>query len=398
MRAIAEGHDTMGNAAERLAAIRREFPVLERQAYLNTGTAGPLPRRVTQALTRELERQLLDGRGGVDHYLQQYFPLRAELREQFARLLGATADEVAITHHTTEGMNTVVWGLNWQRGDEIITTSHEHEGALLPIYAAARRFGLSVRIVDIAEGDIVGAISAALSPRTRLVVASHVTFTTGTVLPVAKIAAESHRVGAFLAVDGAQAAGVIPVDVRALDVDAYAAPGQKWLCGPEGVGALYVRRSCISEVSPTYMGGFATRDFHAVDRSGYFLPGHGATRYEGGTIYWPLLFGMREGLCWLEESIGWEWIFEQSATMTQRCREILSDVQGVTIHSPVSNIGLTAFSVAGVEPEAMTSALARRGVVIRSLHYPEWLRVSTGFFTSEDELDRLQAGLRAACE
>ena len=199
----------------------------------------------------------------------------------------------------------------------------------------------------------------------------------------------------MLAVDGAQSAGIIPVDVRALDVDAYAVPGQKWLCGPEGVGALYVRASRISEISPTFMGHFATRDFHAVDRSGYFLPGHGATRYEGGTIYWPLVFGMREALCWLEESIGWGWIFEQSARITRACRDILSELPGVTIHSPDRHIGLTAFSVAGLEPEATASALAQRGVVIRSLHDPEWLRVSTGFFTSEDELHRLRAGLQA---
>src|SRR5207244_1120193 len=120
-----------------------------------------------------------------------------------------------------------------------------------------------------------GAISAALSRRTRLVVVSHVSWLTGAILPVAEIAAETHRVGGLLAVDGAQSAGTILVNVHALGVDAYAVPGQKWLCGPEGVGALYVRSGRISELSPTYVGHFAVRDFEAVDRSGYFLPAPG---------------------------------------------------------------------------------------------------------------------------
>jgi L-cysteine/cystine lyase len=377
------------------AAIRRELPVLARYAYLNTGTAGPLSRRTGDAVTRELERQVHEGRGTVDHYVDVYLPLRAALRAQFAQLLGATADEIAITHHTTEGMNIAVWGLNWQAGDEIVTTTAEHEGALLPVYAAVRRFGLTLRMVDIgaADADVVGRIAAALSHRTRLVVTSHVSYHTGTVLPVAEIAAEAHRVGAFFAVDGAQSAGTIPLDVKALGVDAYAVPGQKWLCGPEGVGALYVRSDRIGELSPTYMGHFALRDFDAIDLSGYFLPGAGATRYEGGTVYWPILSGMRESLRWLNDDVGWQWIYTQTATITERCRQLLARTPGVTIHSPDGNVGLTAFSLAGCDPDMTVSALVERGVIIRSLHDKAYLRVSTGFFTGEDDLLRLREGL-----
>jgi L-cysteine/cystine lyase len=387
----------MGDPVERLKGIRQEFPVLERQAYLNTGTAGPLPRRVSDAVTHELERQLLEGRASADHYVQAYFPLRAELRTQFARLLGAAANEIAITHHTTEGMNIAVWGLNWQPGDEVVTTTDEHEGALLPIYAAARRHGLTLRIVDIGstDEDIVDAIARAMSHRTRLVVTSHVSYRTGAVMPVAEIALEAHRVGAFFAVDGAQSAGTIPLNVQALGVDAYAVPGQKWLCGPEGVGALYVRSDRISELSPTYVGHFAIRDFDATDLSGYFLPGAGATRYEGGTVHWPVLRGMYESLRWLEQDVGWEWIYARTAATTRRCRELLAEVPGVTINSPNQHVGLTAFTLDGCDSEATASALLERNVIIRTLHHTPWLRVSTGFFTSEDELMRMAEGLVA---
>jgi L-cysteine/cystine lyase len=384
----------MNEPGDRLAAIRRELPVLERWAYLNSGTAGPLPARVSQAIAQELERQVRDGRADVDHYIHAYFPLRTELRERFARLLGATSDEIAITHHTTEGMNIALWGISWRAGDEIVTTTDEHEGALLPISTIARRFGVTLRIVDLgdSEASAVEAITSAINHRTRLVVVSHVSYQSGAILPVAEIVDAAHRVAALCAVDGAQSAGTIPLDMHALGVDAYAVPGQKWLCGPEGMGALFVRRDRISALSPTYVGHFATRDFEASDLSGYYLPGAGATRYEGGTVFWPGLVGMCESLRWLEK-VGWDWIFERTATMTRRCRELLTEIPGVTIHSPERHIGLTTFTVAGSKPEATVSALAARGVLIRSLHHTNWLRAATGFFTSEDELTRLGEGL-----
>jgi L-cysteine/cystine lyase len=115
-------------------------------------------------------------------------------------------------------MNIAVWGINWQPGDEIVTTAEEHEGALLPIYTAARRLGLTLRIVEVgaSDADTLAAIASALTARTRLVVVSHVSYRTGAVLPVKDIAAEAHRVGALCAVDGAQSAGTIPLNVRAL--------------------------------------------------------------------------------------------------------------------------------------------------------------------------------------
>jgi L-cysteine/cystine lyase len=377
-------------------AIRQELPVLERLVYLNTGTAGPLPRRTAAAITAANERQLLDGRASFSVYMEDYFPLLDDVRARFARLLGADVAEVAITHHTTEGMNIAIWGLNWQPGDEIVVTTHEHEAGLLPAYAAARRFGLGLRVVDTGSGDadtVAAEVIAALSPRTRLVVMSHVTFTTGAVLPVQPIAAAAHRQGALVAVDGAQAAGAIPVDVHALVIVFYAGPGQKWLCGPEGVGALYVRKTCLSALAPTYIGGFALRDFNSMDLTGHFLPAPDARRYEQSSIYWPALYGMQESLRWLEEDIGWSWLFARTADITASCRAMLSEMPGVTVHTPTQQGSLTAFTVAGQEAQATATRLGEQGIVIRPIPHYDWLRVATGFFTTEADLERLRDGL-----
>jgi L-cysteine/cystine lyase len=375
--------------------IRHELPVLERLVYLNTGTAGPLSRRTAAAITAANERQLMEGRASFSVYMEDYFPLLADVRARFARLLGADVEEVAVTHHTTEGMNIAIWGLNWQPGDEIVLTTHEHEAGLLPAYAAARRFGLGLRVVD-ASGDadtVAAEVISALSPRTRLVVMSHVTFTTGAVLPVQAVATAAHRQGALVAVDGAQSAGAIPVDVHALDIDFYAVPGQKWLCGPEGVGALYVRKACLSALAPTYIGGFALRDFDAVDLTGNFLAAPDARRYEQSSIYWPALYGMQESLRWLEEDLGWSWLFARTAAITARCRALLSELPGVTLHTPAQQGSLTAFSVAGIEAQAAATQLSEQGVIIRPIPHYNWLRVATGFFTTEADLERLREGL-----
>jgi L-cysteine/cystine lyase len=385
----------MTQSSGQLAAIRRELPATERVAYLNTGSVGPLPRPVAQAIAAENERQLLEGRASYRYYMEVYFPLLERLRARFARLLGAAADEIALTHHTTDGLNITVWGLPWQPGDEIVTTTAEHEGGFMPVYAAARRFGLRLRVADIGPGDDnPDQIIAALSSRTRLVVMSHVMWKTGAVLPLAEIAAAAHRVGALVAVDGAQSVGAIPVNVRDLDVDFYAVSGQKWLCGPEGTGALYVRRDRLSELAPTFTGYFTLSAYPAADSTGYFLPASGARRYEISTVNWPVLMGLEAGLRWLDETVGYDWIFEQGRAMTERGRAMLADRPGVTVHSSSYAARLTAFSVAGLEPLAASNALSEMGVIIRSLHDPERLRVSTAFFNNEDDLARLGDGLQ----
>jgi L-cysteine/cystine lyase len=384
--------------SERLAAARRELPVTERLAYLNTGTASPLPRGTAQAIAAEAERQLLEGRSNFKRFFEDYLRLFNDLRARFARLLGADEDEIALTHHTTEGMNIAVWGLNWQAGDEIVTTDAEHEGGFMPVYVAAQRLGLTLRVAEIGDGqDAAERVIAALSPRTRLVVVSHVLWKTGVVLPLADIAAAAHRLGALVAVDGAQAVGAIPVDVRGLGVDFYAAPGHKWLCGPEGTGVLYVRRERLSELAPTFAGFLTLKfDTHPVaDQTGYFLPAPGARRYETSTLYWPALFGLSESLRWLEETLGYDWVFAHGHAITRRCREMLAAMPGVTVHSPPAAAGLTALSMAGLDPTKASTALAEMGVVIRPVPDPDRFRVSTAFFNSEDDLARLCEGLQS---
>ncbi len=376
---------------------RAHLPAVRRWAYLNTGSFGPLSRPAEEALAAWSHRQLEEGRIRPGLW-DEMNALAAHLRKRFARLIHASPESVALTHHTTEGMNIATWGLRWRAGDTLVTLSTEHPGGMLPVYAAARHHGLDVRVVAHTEGDteasLLAKLEKAITPRTRLVAVSHVSWKNGMVLPIQEIAALAHGRGALLAVDGAQAVGAIHVDVRALDADFYAFPGQKWLCGPEGVGGLYVRPECLDLLQPTFVGYASLRDGDAWDETGHFIPAPGARRFETSTVYTPGLAGMAAGLAWLE-SLGFARIFARVQEMAQLCRRELATVPGVELLSPNPSAGLTVFRMAHSPPEEVVTFLARRGVLVRSVRRPDRIRISTHFFNTPEEIARLVAGLQA---
>ena len=379
-----------------ISAIRQDAPATLASAYLNAGTNGPLSRYAAEAIAAANESQLTDGRIGPGVY-EKSLAISTDLRAAFARLLGGDDDEIALTHHTTDGMNIAVWGQNYQPGDEIVTTSLEHPGGLVPILVAAKRFGVTVRVVPVEISDdgptTAKKIIAAITPRTRLVTVSHVSWKSGVVLPLREMAQRVHAVGGLLAVDGAQSAGALPIDVGALDVDYYAIPGQKWLCGPDGVGALYVRRERILDTQQTFAGGAALRDGNAWDTAGNYLPGTTARRFEVATVYKPALAGMLASLRWLE-GLGYPAIYERIQALTAHCREALAAIPGVTVYTPAAQAGLTSFNIDGVDPVQASARLGELGVLIRSVSGPVLLRASTSFYNDESDVEKLRQGIQ----
>src|SRR3989442_6599018 len=211
-------------------ALRAEFPVLRRLAYLNAGTDGPLPARAVEAATSELDREARDGRSRA--HFERRSELARELRRAYAGVLGCEPKDVALTSCTSEGMADVVAGLPLEPRDEILTSDEEHPGLLGALAAARELRGVSIREVPLAR------IADEVEPRTRLVACAHVGSVSGSTAP-----AELADVEVPVLLDGAQGVGAIAGDVHALGCDAYAGAGQKWLCGPDGTGMLYLRAS-----------------------------------------------------------------------------------------------------------------------------------------------------------
>ena len=224
------------------AALRSEFPVLARVAYLNAGTDGPLAAPAVAAAREELESALAAGRSTA--HFERRFALQDELRRGYARVMGCEVADVALTTSTSEGIGAVMAGMDLGPGDEIVSSDQEHPGLIGPLKAARDR-GADVRRGPFPE--LADAVRAA----TTLVACSHVGWISGEVAP-----AELASVDVPVILDGAQGAGAVPVDVQALGCAAYAAAGQKWLCGADGTGMLYVAREFrerVRPISPSYV-------------------------------------------------------------------------------------------------------------------------------------------------
>ncbi len=213
---------------------RAQFPVLDRFAYLNAGTFGPMARTVADAVAAEQRRALEEGRinrAAFERFIEQ----RPLVRGKFADVLGVPPENVALTTSTTESCNVVLNGLDLQEGDEIVTTDSEHFGLIGPV-AASRATVRVARIRDRPADEAFDAILAEVGSNTKLLALSDVTWILGHRLPWLEL---RQGTGVPVLVDGAQSVGAVPIDIA--EADFYTVSGQKWLCGPDLTGALYVR-------------------------------------------------------------------------------------------------------------------------------------------------------------
>ena len=282
------------------AEARALFPVLERLAYLNAGTFGPVAQPTADAVRAQLDDELEHGRFGKE-YFERMLGLRTEARAALGSLVGAPPEQVSLTGSTTDGCNIVLGGLGLGPEDEVVTTREEHFGLLGPLHASGAR----VVVVD-ADPE---AILAAVTPRTRLLALSQVLWTTGRVLPVREL---REQTGVPVLVDGAQSVGAIPVDVQGLDF--LTISGQKWLCGPDATGALVVADPERLRVArPSYFSQTA------YEETGSYEPAVGAARFDPGWVATASLAGLVAAL-----ALPPEWRFERAAAMAARCRELLA--------------------------------------------------------------------------
>ena len=377
-----------------LQKIRQELPAVQLQHYLNTGTFGPLPGIVIQAIEERLQTELQNGRLGAKAF-EGMFAIYTGTRQKVARFLNASEDEITLTDNTGEGMNIVSYGLNWQEGDEVITTNHEHISALAPLYQLRDRYGIVIRVADLglqADRPAVEAIEDLITPKTRLISMSHVTWTTGAVLDVQGVARVAHKHDILVLVDGAQSAGAISIDVKKLEVDFYAMPMQKWMCGPDGTGALYVSNNALSKIHSTYVGYWSVKHEEGIE----WELNANAQRFELGGRQTAALNGQSAALSWLEEVVGYEWMFERISQLNNYAYQQLKQVPGLTLLTPQPGAsGILSFTNEGKnDKEIVTTLFEQHKILIRNIPETHALRVSTGFYNTEEEIDTLVEALK----
>ncbi|HYF27701.1 MAG TPA: aminotransferase class V-fold PLP-dependent enzyme [Baekduia sp.] len=355
------------------ARLRAAFPVLQRTAYLNAGTCGPLAAAAVQA-GQDAERLALE-EGRATAYYGRLMDLRQRLRAAYAAVLGGRAEDVALTTGTSEGLVTVLLGLPLGEGDEVLTSQTEHPGLLGPLIAARERLGITVRTAPLAE------LPEAVGPRTRLVACSHVDWTSGAIAPTAGLAGLDVPV----LLDGAQGVGAVDVDVEGLGCDFYAGSGQKWMCGPVGTGMLWVSpawRERLVATGPTYVAladpsaglGARLRD----DAGRFDTPAMSLATVATALAAHDLL-----------ADAGWPEVRARAREQAAWLADRLADAGRVV--APRAATTLVSWELD--EPVARVEALAAAGVVVRSLPGTPYVRASVGAWNDEDDLDRLLAAI-----
>jgi L-cysteine/cystine lyase len=350
--------------------FRDEFPVLQNTADLNAGTDGPIPRAAVEQARVELAAQLTQGRTGP--HFERRRELMDQLRAGYARVLGCEAEHVAVTSGTSSGLGWVLAGLDLGPHDEIVTSDAEHPGLVGPLIAARHR-GAKVRAVPFAE------LANAVDAQTTLVAASHVSWITGEVAP-----AELAHVNVPVILDGAQGAGAVPVDVHALGCVAYAAAGQKWLCGADGTGMLYLQPEFgerVRTISPGYMAfADASKGLDSMLRAE-------ARRFDGALPREAV--GCSAAALEVLEREGLDAIFARAHDLADRLADALRD-SGRTI-APRGRSTLVSWEMD--DPEAARERLGEQDIVVRNLPGHPYLRASVGAWNDESDLERLLAAL-----
>ena len=386
---------TMTERAARWAWLREQTPVLRDTVYMNAGFQGPMSEPVALAMREWLERELREGPTSRP-LLEARRALGARYRAVVAQMVGADADEIAITDNTTHGINLVTGGLAVEAGDGVVTTGIEHSSGIVPAYYLRDRRGAELHIVPLAAEDSPGsmleAFGGAIDGRTRLVLISGISYSTGQRLPVAEIVALAHResAGARVLIDGAQTAGHEPLDMHASGVDAYAIPMHKWMCGPGGLGALYVRRDRIAELEPAAVAGHASAGY---DFEGHFTPERNSIqKFELTTVSGVLLAG---GVATVEQYLasGPGAVWERARALNVAAEQRFARIPGVTVASPrgeATRTGLFTFRAEGIDAAVLAAHLWFAGhVVCRSVREVAAVRLSLHAYNTEAELERV---------
>jgi L-cysteine/cystine lyase len=351
--------------------------VLEQFAYLNAGTFGPLSRATLDEMAKLRRWEGKHGRGGKE-YFESMLARRDVVRALLAEQISVPAEHVTLTDSTTQGVHIVVSGLALGPGDEVVTTDAEHFGLTGPLAAS----GADLRIATVrnaAAADIFELIHAQVTPRTRLIAISAVSWIDGTCFPWQELR-EATNVPVL--VDGAQSAGAIEVDATAADF--YTVSAQKWLCGPDATGALFVADPESLPPRLVAYPGAASYDI----AEGTWEPKAGALRYDPTFTPATSLVGLEAALRELPAGR-----FERARELAERCRELLIG-EGYVVVTEQGQGTLVSFRWAG-DTAAAAASLYDQGVIVRELPGTGLLRASVGWWNDGSDLERLVEALAA---
>jgi selenocysteine lyase/cysteine desulfurase len=396
MRALAAKHQINAGGGNVIAHddeaywnnVRQLFPLSREWAYLNNGTFGPSPYPVIEAMHASQMEADRDGNyGSYD-----------STPPKIAKFVGANADEIALTHNVTEGINLACWGVPLNRGDEVIVTTHEHVGNMLPWMNREKVHGIVVKKYTPAPtaGETLNRINELITKRTRVIATPHLPCTQGQVLPIKEICRLAKDKRLFSLIDGAHGAGMMPLDLHDIGCDTYASCCHKWMLGPKGTGFLYVRKEFQDTMQAFYMGGGTADEkwdlmTDPVTMGNYAPSAH---RYFGGTQANGLYAGVNAAIDFIE-TIGIENIHNRIKSLGKYTQDRLlgfgNKIELLTPTEERSRCAVNGFRIKGFDYHKFFDICYASKVRIRAV--PEnglnCLRVSTHIYNTKEEVDKL---------
>jgi len=387
--------------------MRDLCPALQNKTYFNYGGQGPLPSPSLEAITTSWVR--IQELGPFTTDVWPYIATEVNsTRRLLAQCCGVPPHRLAPTENVTSGCVLPLWGLPFAEGDRLLIGDCEHPGVVSACVELARRQNLAIDVLPVKHlrGDqaqcdaaVIEAITQTLTPRTRLVVLSHLLWNTGQVMPIAAVADQlnQHPQQPFLLVDAAQSFGQIPVEEAAAAADIYAFTGHKWACGPEGLGGVALSERVVAEAAPTVIGWRSLRDESKADLTSSDLFHHDSRRFEVATSCVPLMAGLRSSLQLLDQAGSAQQRWDRIQTLSGRLWKALQELERVTPLLEVTPAsGLVSFQIKGdVPPAEHVKQLGAQGLWIRDLADPSCLRACTHISTTEDDINALVAAIRA---
>ena len=381
-----------------ISQYRQTIPALHNKTYFNYGGQGPMASSTLDSI--QAAHQTIQSLGPFGSAVNQWMQTEGEqTRQVLAKDLGVSPQTVVLTEDVTVGCNIALWGMSWRQGDHILLSDCEHPGIFAAVYELQRRYGLEVSVFphlsQLNSAHPLATVEAHLRPTTRLLVASHILWNTGQLMPLTELCQLCHERSQPVRVlsDAAQSVGMLPLNLAETGVDFYAFTGHKWYCGPAGLGGLYVSPEAMAELAPTFIGWRGI----TMDKQGQptgWQPD--ARRYEVATSNVALCSGLRSAIAthnhWGTTEERYFRICQLSSSLWGKLNSLRA-VQCLLKSPPES--GLVSFQIfqegnaSSTLHQKLVAYLESQQFFLRTLLSPSCVRACIHYFTTESDIDRL---------
>ena len=375
-------------------SIRKQYMLAPDEIYLNTGSFGSQPRPVFEKMMEIME----DVERSPTRHRGKYSGAVNDARTRLGAFINAPAEDIAFATNVTMAINMAVHGLDWHRGDEILASDQEYGAIDNCLHLAERRRGVVVKRAKIPilpehPEDILLAFDREFTDRTKLVLCSHITTSTGLITPIKALAQLARDRGALIVVDGAHAPGMIPLDLLDIGCDFYGGNCHKWLCAPKGTGFFYAAPARQEQLN------------HVVVSWGYSREGaqrgaDGILRTNDRPFMWGLEnWGTRDQACFaavgkaieFQEAVGKDRIRHRGRQLAAYLRDRLAATgwaKQLTPSAPALSGSISAFHLSGFDDPDLYKRY-RITVPTAKIDHGHWMRVSTHICNGFDHVDRL---------